>query len=351
MPACTACHDAKVACDKQQPCSRCLERNLVCIPRVSRQGQGPKKRRKKELAKQQNPDGLVASSEDATLVKHDFGGQHHYGVRYLIYSWTSFALSRRSFSLLSRASRLAASSNISMDEILNEKRRSFLEPLVWNTTESTMQNSQALQWSDLPPRLRRVCGVSSTTSTVFQSRYLFVREANRGHSRYLVTDAFANEICTAYALQQTWNANDKPVTQLFLQQEADFDKFTSAINYQMMRYTEPNKAPENLRVKKVNVVFGQHGSNQQDAAIAKEMDMIYTFEIVDLEQSFYVCEFLPSHLAAPTAAHCSDKAQVSHSDSLEGIASSEPLDPLPLDGVEDLFMDDNDLTAFLEYIK
>ncbi|KAL3921065.1 MAG: hypothetical protein SGILL_002946 [Bacillariaceae sp.] len=361
MPACTACHNAKVSCDQKLPsCSRCLKRNIVCIPRISRQGQGPKKRKRSNVNITKN-DGLVASSEDATLVKHDFGGQHHYGVRYMIYSWISFAFSRRSFSLLSRASRLAASANIDMDAILNEQRRPFLEPLMWNTNDSNSKtdksSSASLQWLDLPQRLRHVCAISDTPSSNFQNRYIFVREADRGQSRYLTTDAFARDICSSYVMQQTWNANDKPVTQLFLQED-NFDKFTSAINYHMMRYTEPNKAPENLRVKSVHVVFG-NGGNQHNTT-TREMDMIYTFEIVDLEQSFYVCEFVPSKEDVPTAAKSMDtRAQddtTSQSTSHEtrnnpsGEIQNADLDPIPLDGIADLFKGD-ELEAFLDYIQ
>ena len=120
MPACEACYNAKVRCDQQEPCcGRCTSRNLTCVPRVSRQGQGPKKRRRNQddEATKTTDDGQehrpraasAASSvnnrsEDQGVVQTVQNlGQHHFGVRYLIHSWISFAFTRRSFGLLGRA--------------------------------------------------------------------------------------------------------------------------------------------------------------------------------------------------------------------------------------------------------
>jgi len=97
MPACQACHRSKVKCDGGE-----------CIPRVSRQGQGPKRRK--------------IRTEDETIVRSLPMEAHHYGIRYLVYSWTSFALTRKSFRLLARASTLAAEGNISMDEVLHGRK-------------------------------------------------------------------------------------------------------------------------------------------------------------------------------------------------------------------------------------
>jgi Fungal Zn(2)-Cys(6) binuclear cluster domain len=50
--ACEACHSSKVKCVRsserdEDPCDRCQRLNIVCAPHVSRQGQGPRRSRKK----------------------------------------------------------------------------------------------------------------------------------------------------------------------------------------------------------------------------------------------------------------------------------------------------------------
>jgi hypothetical protein len=142
-------------------------------------------------------------------------------------------------------------------------------------------------------------------------------------------------------MDQTWKANDKSVVKLYLQGPEDFRKFTNAVTYQMMRYTEPHKHPEHVRVKGVNVTFSSG---------AVEMDMIYTLEIVDLEQSFYVCEFLhpmgDEAQGGVTTAVTANTRSSRQEDS--GDAETDPF--ALFDGIDDLFEDD-ELAAFVDYIN
>jgi hypothetical protein len=160
MSACEACHRAKVRCDRQRPCARCLRRGEECVPHLSRQGQGAKQR-KRRASQESRPSedaddttpGAPAKSEDEQIAQHVRElGRHHYGVKYLVQSWVSFAFARRSFSLLGRASRLAQKSGIPMDDIFCRTRRNILDPIMFDPIR-TQQNglvSEPLKWSDLP---------------------------------------------------------------------------------------------------------------------------------------------------------------------------------------------------------
>eukprot|EP00562_Extubocellulus_spinifer_P008433 CAMPEP_0178503832 /NCGR_PEP_ID=MMETSP0696-20121128/18256_1 /TAXON_ID=265572 /ORGANISM="Extubocellulus spinifer, Strain CCMP396" /LENGTH=531 /DNA_ID=CAMNT_0020132999 /DNA_START=323 /DNA_END=1918 /DNA_ORIENTATION=- len=165
--ACTNCHSAKVRCDFNTPCERCVRLNKTCVPHVSRQGRGSKKR--KNQRQQQQDGGTVASKggktngNDADKADTGSGGgagtgttstssksreakkkkkkrtlksqptedvlckslvsidPQHFGIRFLIRSWISFAIRRRSFALLSRAATLATRVGISMDDVMCAK--------------------------------------------------------------------------------------------------------------------------------------------------------------------------------------------------------------------------------------
>lgn len=141
--ACTNCHSAKVKCNFQSPCDRCVRLHKTCIPHVSQQGRGKKKRKageakdgkkskaarktsagsskrggNKSLAQQATEDVLCKSLGSVIAMQFH---PHHYGIRFLIRSWVSFAIRRRSFMLLSRAALLASRVGLSMDDVMCEK--------------------------------------------------------------------------------------------------------------------------------------------------------------------------------------------------------------------------------------
>jgi len=331
---------------------------------VSRQGQRPAKRSRIDIDGDQplasmpvldernvhgkKNDGLV-KSEDSRLIDHVKElGKQHYGVLYLIYSWTSFAFARRSFSLLSRASRLAAKCGVPMDEVFCQRRRGILDPIMlYSKGEQEQQQHGAsgdaapLRWSDLPPSLLKESSITDESSGR-EARYVMIREAKNGHSRYLLSRAFQRDIASLWLIEQTWKANEKPVVGVFLEGQTDFDKFTKAIGYQVSRYSEPNRMPECVRIKGVRVKMSAGEGN------VEEMDMAYAFEIVTLEHSFYVMELVPRHSQEEGLRAESSGANVIEEE--HKLQSAEPLDNSLFDNIEDLAIDE-DMQAILDQIS
>ena len=142
--ACVNCHTAKVKCSFGSPCDRCARLGKMCIPHVSQQGRGKKTRKNKrkdggagsgKAAKAAKTKRGAAAGKKATLqqatedvlckslgsaVAMQFHPKH-YGIRFLIRSWVSFAIRRRSFMLLSRAALLASRVGLTMDDVMCEK--------------------------------------------------------------------------------------------------------------------------------------------------------------------------------------------------------------------------------------
>merc|ERR1719478_1792327 len=141
--ACTNCHAAKVKCDFNTPCERCVRLGKTCIPHVSQQGRGRKKRRKnKSETREEDAEGPSSGSAFTALARRpkkqratstqatedvlykslgSLGStinRNHFGMKFLIRSWVSFAIRRRSFTLLSRAGTLATKLGLSMDDIM-----------------------------------------------------------------------------------------------------------------------------------------------------------------------------------------------------------------------------------------
>jgi hypothetical protein len=83
MGACKECRSAKVKCEQNDAgtaCTRCERLSLACTPHVSRQGQGPKKRRKKEASGNDRENTIEAAVVEQTSKL----GSNHYGLHFVI---------------------------------------------------------------------------------------------------------------------------------------------------------------------------------------------------------------------------------------------------------------------------
>jgi hypothetical protein len=215
-----------------------------------------------------------------------------------------------------------------MDSVFSSQRREVLDPLIWrqgsqHNRSGTNSNSVAndhtyrspLQWSDIPQRLRQLSQMpNDPNDQVFQQqRYFWVRESIDGQLRFLVTQAFSDEIASQWLLDQTFQTNQQCVTQLLTEGPADLDKFTGAIQFSVARYVDADTPPVRVRANGIRIRYRiQPQQQQHDTAIVssssssssspssvptsstgyREMDVLACFEIVALDHSFYVVEFI-----------------------------------------------------------
>lgn len=161
--------------------------NKTCVPHVSRQGRGKKKRKNQQ---EEEDSGTVASKGGGTngngvdkagtgsgggagtsssrsrmtrKKKRTVKGQptedvlckslvsidpQHFGIRFLIRSWISFAIRRRSFALLSRAATLATRVGISMDDIMCAK--GYVSSIGSTTENGSDATKQQQKWHQGP---------------------------------------------------------------------------------------------------------------------------------------------------------------------------------------------------------
>jgi len=275
--ACQACHRAKVKCKGGTPCERCTKLAIApyCVPHVSRQG-----KRRRTLDRHASGD----QSEDAWVLQQlGVEQQGHYGLRFLIHSWISFALRRRSFSLLSRATKLAGQLDISMDEVLTEKREmDFVPSIVLKpASEQKVCPETELSWDEIPERLLAVTGSSSSAIAKRDNRWIWIREMHRGMSRYLVSEAFARDIAPLSLLTETWKQNAGPVVDHFLVARC---KHTQAFAHQIQRFETESQQPECTRVSQVELKT-RMGERVQ-------VDQVACLDIVDINRSYYFIEYV-----------------------------------------------------------
>ena len=204
-------------------------------------------------------------------------GPNHFGLRHLLRTWLAFAIKRRSFSLLAKASTLAARTGITMDNILCGEDDSvsvlsggggaahvgefggetsaesdptdttspslpntsssaaagltepmnFLLPALLTPASCQHLESTPLSWAELPAELLTATGcrvplthagdgIINDIAPILGSRWIFVRWLHQGRSRYFVSPAFERDIVSWATVQSTWNANNREVTGLFV---------------------------------------------------------------------------------------------------------------------------------------
>ena len=311
MTACQACHLAKVRCQREErqqeqdedhdsPCQRCIRLNLVCVPHVSRQGQGPKKRQ------------TIQSEDDCVLVHTAQAyGRHHYGIRYLVHMFVAVAATRRSWSLLNKACQLAQRSGIAMDEIFCPQSRPILDPILFPAT-SYREDDPPLTWSDIPPSPAKITFVNDKNNR--EQRYIFIRHVHDGRSRYLISQAFARDICSLSLIQETWDNNQQPVVSLFLPK--DLETFTQALFYQVSRFRDATVEPECVRVPRLRVRMQSPQTSQN--RVVQTMDMVLGVAIPNLRQSVVFMEFV-NFLARLNLEHVQDNT---HSNSNNSISNT-----------------------------
>lgn len=295
--ACQACRKAKVKCDSKEKgddssCARCTRLSLECVPHVSRQGQGPKKRKRKAQTTTRNENTIEAEVVEQTSKL----GSNHYGLHFVIRHWVSIALTRRSFSLLDRASSLACRCGINMDQIFcgdNEfpvaatsidgnRMMSFLPTIILKPSREQVVGGAPLLLSEVPNDMLEAIDCLPTAARNPENRWITIREMKCGVSRYYVSTAMQKDIVPWTQVQDTWEANEKEVNDLWLPKE-EKPKFSRGFNQQIAIHKNPFTQPKPTSIKNTRIRL----------ADGKEVDVdcCLCLKVVNLDQAFLSIEY------------------------------------------------------------
>jgi hypothetical protein len=263
MTACGCCHAAKVKCDLDEKnggtaCSRCERLGKSCVPHISLQGKG-KKRRLGEIKTAPFATALLAKAFSSNPTEHGIKPDH-FGMLWLIRKWVAIAAHRRSFSLWVKAGQLALTCGITMDSVFcggevsstategqdsatqNSKieaipKMDFLSELLLTPHKLQHKNASRIKWCEIPNVLLASSGCplgvgcgrdtkvepnggpQNVTSSFSEqdnqqedlshlgNRWVIIREYRGGHSRHFVSPAFERDIVSWAVIQDTWDEN------------------------------------------------------------------------------------------------------------------------------------------------
>ena len=276
------------------PCKRCIRLSLECIPHVSRQGQGPKRRYKKARARSEQ---FNEESLEAEVVEHTSKlGANHYGLFFVVRHWVSFAFSRRSFSLLARATSLACRCGITMDQILcgindfptsatsidGSRMMSFLPDMILKPSNEQQVGGRPLLLSEVPIAMLQAIDCRPDTLRDPEARWICIRELRCGASRYYVSRAMQRDMASWEKVQETWNANKMEVNDLWLPKE-EKPKFTRGFNQQIAIHKGPHTQPKPTSIKGIKIRLGRER--------VVEVDCIMCLNVVNLDHAFLSTEY------------------------------------------------------------
>jgi len=304
MGACTACRAAKVKCDQVFPCGRCLRLHKECVPHVSRQGQyNHAKRRRTTPDANDDDDDDDRTSEDVVIasrmIENPAVTKDHYGLLHLVRQWIALALKRRTWKLWARAGNLALQCGMSMDDILCEMngRRGMdcLYPFLLTPGADQTVVGAPLQVSEVPSSLWSSIGITDcdneqAVQAALQGRWVFIRETNRGISRFYVSPGFEQNVASRDLIQETYRTNEKDIADLYLTPECGTsDDFLRGFTQQIGLHSRPGMITKPTRLP--NVRIKTKGDSDQESII-QEVDQLWCLAIPHIDQSFGLTEFV-----------------------------------------------------------
>lgn len=169
-------------------------------------------------------------------------------------------MTRRSFSLLDRASSLACRCGIQMDQVFcgdngfplaatsvdGCREMSFLPNIILKPSREQHVAGARLTLDEVPHDLL------ATASRNTETRWICIREMKCGISRYYVSEAMERDVASWDLVQETWKANKIEVNALWMP-EGEKSKFSRGFNQQIAIHKEPYTEPKPTCIKETKI--------------------------------------------------------------------------------------------------
>lgn len=239
----------------------------------------------------------TVSVEDEVVSTFNLGPSH-YGLHYVIRHWVSYAISRRSFSLLAKASGLAKKCGITMDEILSgenhfteretgtHREMLFLQRIMLTPARNQQTSGGPLSLAEVPTNLLQAINCCPDVPNHNpDNRWINIREMKEGTSRFYASHAFQRDIMSWSVMNETWNANEIEVKDLWTPAPERI-KYAQALIHQFSLHNQPGMPPSPTRTASTRI--------QLLTKEIVEVECVICLAIVSLDQAFvFVESFIP----------------------------------------------------------
>jgi len=232
-------------------------------------------------------------------------GKDHYGLNCIIRQWVALAFSRRSFSLLARASFIATKMGISMDDILSNQSpfaaATDSQPMDFLSTDILLPKSERktlgypVDLREIPWDLLEAVQIDPNRPyETVGNRWSTIRWSSHGCARFWASPLFGRDFATVEEIGKVWDENndDKEVVDLFLP-KSEKGKFAQEVFNMIFLNKKPNTP---CFVTKTRFIVQKRNSIEPI-----EVDVIQTVKLIDLDSNvhYFEIQFLdrtPEHL-------------------------------------------------------
>jgi hypothetical protein len=241
-------------------------------------------------------DGGTSHAVEDEVVCNSMSGMdyNHFGIHHLIRMWVSFALTRRSFSLLARASFIASKCGMNMDDVLANKSPfaalTNTPPMTWLSVNILCPREQQstlgprVKPQELPWDLLKAFNIDLNKLVMSPDsfgRWVTLRWNTQGKGRFWASPLFERDFASVDEMERVWVENKREVIDLFLP-KSEKKKFGTSI----FKLTFLNKEP-NAPCYATRTPMKVKPRNSQQTI---DVTFINAFKIIDLDQSIHYHE-------------------------------------------------------------
>lgn len=266
-------------------------------------------------------------------------GRDHFGLNHVIRCWVALAFSRRSFSLLARASFIATKMKIPMDDIISNQSpfaaETDSEPMDFLATDLLLTKGQRktlgypVDLREVPWEVLEAVQIDpNRLEESVRNRTACIRWQSQGTTRYYTSPLFDRDFATVAEIGQCWeeNRDDLETVDLFLS-KSEKGRFAQNLFNIIFVNNKPDM-PCFVTKDRYNV----QKRNDPDPI---EANIIQTIKLLDLDCAIHYLEiqFLDQN---PNNTHL-----------LENNNNNRPLRANKRDHVDDYSLDDNDVEPIM----
>jgi len=277
--------------DSSRPLSSVVQDTMICHP-ICIENRVERKNGQTDLC-----TGIDSMTLEDNFIRKSISnnmGRDHFGLNFLIREWIALAFSRRSFSLLARASFIAVKMNIPMDDIISNQSPFAIatesEPMEFLARDILLPKSERktlgypMDLEEMPWDLLEAVQIDpAQPAQGVRNRWIGVRWSCQGVVRFWVSRNFSRDFASLSEISEVWEENspNKEVIDLFLP-ISEKGKFGSEIFNLLFVNYKPGMG--------CFVVKNPYKVKQRNVPEPVDVDVIQTMKLVDLDSMFHYFE-------------------------------------------------------------
>lgn len=293
-------------------------------------------------------DKIICSSITSGL------GKDHFGLNHIIRQWIALAFSRRSFSLLARASFIAEKMKIPMDDIISNQSpfaaATDSEPMDFLAADILLSKKERktlgypIDLREIPWDLLESVQIDpKRLEETTRNRCIAIRWASQGSTRYWTSPVFCREFASTAEIGQVWEENKEgyDTIDLFIE-KSEKGRFAQNLFHIIFVNSKPNMP--------CYVTKDRHKVQRRNNAPPIEANVIQTIKLLDLDASIHYCEiqFLDDDISNANNLVGDGLVRANKRDYIDD-HSLDNIDPFLGDGIE--FTDIPVTDEMIEFMK